>query len=691
MDASTSSSTLSDSTRVGDDDSESEEAVRPKRPRLGSQRRSIVTTGSGKYRKSWNIQFIVASTKGEKFAHCKLCSRDFSVSHGGHNDAKRHCDSAVHQKKHSELQSNTSITSFFGESSLSHSTKVISAEVMMAQFIALHNLPFQAADHLSDLVTSMFPDSLIAADFSSKHTKTKSIICDALDPFLKEPVIDSLKSTPFNLMCDESNDKGDQCKLLTILVRSFDANTDSIVTRHLETVGITDFTAEGIFSALKDILERYNLPFANVLSFTSDTCNVMKGARGGVIAKLRSVQPKIIDVHCICHLVSLCVKSAVKGLPLKVDDLLVDIYYHFRNSVNRVVSLQEFAEFCCVEFKCILKHCETRWLSLRRAINRTLEMWDPLLSYFTSHVDVEKPGKVKTIFTLMSRPSTKLWLCFLSNVVFDRFNIFFQTSKISTAHKLHGECVRLLKTVLGFFVKPQLIKEHLGDLTKLKYCYTSTHLPDDELFVGDNTTALAVHLSDNEGEILNEFYKGVIQFYQRFIQKQLQKFNFKSQLLQILSFLDPANSQGIKQCTFDQIDDLLPITFDKAVVKLEHREFVLDCDVCCSESDAVKFWVNVYNMKSPMDEHKYKNLATIALKLLSIPTSNVDCERVFSHVRRIKTDFRSSLSTETISSLIGCHFNKTSKCCELTKFEDSLLVRAKQCTHKRNLSYNTSS
>ena len=81
-------------------------------------------------------------------------------------------------------------------------------------------------------------------------------------------------------MCDESNDKGDQCKLLTILVRSFDANTYSIVTRHLETVGITDFTAEGIFSALKDTLERYDLPFANVLSFTYDTCNVMKGARG---------------------------------------------------------------------------------------------------------------------------------------------------------------------------------------------------------------------------------------------------------------------------------------------------------------------------------------------------------------------------------------------------------------------------
>ena len=65
---------------------------------------------------------------------------------------------------------------------------------------------------------------------------------------------------------------------------------------------------------------------ANLLSFSSDTCNIMKGERGGVIAKLRTIQPRIIDVHCICHLVSLCTKSAVKSLPFKVDDFLV---YHF--------------------------------------------------------------------------------------------------------------------------------------------------------------------------------------------------------------------------------------------------------------------------------------------------------------------------------------------------------------------------
>ena len=86
------------------------------------------------------------------------------------------------------------------------------------QFIAMHNLPFLAADHLSNTFLSNFPNSKIASDFACKRAKTKSIICDALDPHLKEPVINTLQVSPFNLLCDESNDKGDSVKLLTILV-----------------------------------------------------------------------------------------------------------------------------------------------------------------------------------------------------------------------------------------------------------------------------------------------------------------------------------------------------------------------------------------------------------------------------------------------------------------------------------------
>ena len=144
------------------------------------------------------------------------------------------------------------------------SVKVISAEIMVSQFIAMHNISFQTADQLSDLLSTMFPDSKIAASFSCKHTKTKAIICDAIEPHLKKPVVDVARASPFNLLCDESNERGDAVKFLTVLVRVYEADNANVVTRHLDTIGITDLSADGIFCGLEETLEKYNLPYHSV-------------------------------------------------------------------------------------------------------------------------------------------------------------------------------------------------------------------------------------------------------------------------------------------------------------------------------------------------------------------------------------------------------------------------------------------
>ena len=113
-------------------------------------------------------------------------------------------------KKMLKLSSN--ITTLLERQNLS---QVMSAELALVQFIALHNLLFETADHLSDLFRSIFPGSKIAADFTCKHTKTKALdpYCDALDPYWKEPVIKLLQSSLYNLLCDESNERGDLTKL----------------------------------------------------------------------------------------------------------------------------------------------------------------------------------------------------------------------------------------------------------------------------------------------------------------------------------------------------------------------------------------------------------------------------------------------------------------------------------------------
>ena len=127
---------------------------------------------------------------------------------------------------------------------------------------------------------------------------------------------------------------------------------------------------------------------------------------------------------------------------------------------------------------------------------------------------------------------------------------------------------------------------------------------------------------------------------------------------------------------FSQIQKCSSVCFDKANVSLELREFAVDSDVtpvASENSDALAFWMAVLKMASPMGEPKYVNLSTLALELLAIQASNANSERVFSLVRRVKTDFRASLAPETLSSLIGCHFSNTNaNCCEFNKIDVTL-------------------
>ena len=87
----------------------------------------------------------------------------------------------------------------------------------------------------------------------------------------------------------------------------------------------------------------------------------------------------------------------------------------------------------------------------------------------------------------------------------------------------------------------------------------------------------------------------------------------------------------LKAATFFCLQTCLPISFDKAQVGLEFKEFAFDGEVSAlagGSQDAVAFWKVVLDMQSPMGERKYINLATLPLHLLAIPASNADSEKV---------------------------------------------------------------
>ena len=137
----------------------------------------------------------------------------------------------------------------------------------------------------------------------------------------------------------------------------------------------------------------------------------MQGQRNGVVRHLQDQQPDVLNLGCICHLENLALKAAVKSLHINVDSLLANINTHFYMSIKWKDQLKVFCDFVNVIYKKILAHVETRWLSLLRVFARILEIWPALKSYFESHPDSEKPGRVRNITIQMCDDTTKLF-CF---------------------------------------------------------------------------------------------------------------------------------------------------------------------------------------------------------------------------------------------------------------------------------------
>lgn len=84
----------------------------------------------------------------------------------------------------------------------------------------------------------------------------------------------------------------------------------------------------------------------------------------------------------MCHILHNCNKYALKALQFDVESLVLKVYSEFSAFAKRTAQLKEFFDFAHLEYKSILRHVPTRWLSLLPALDRLLLNWPVLREYF---------------------------------------------------------------------------------------------------------------------------------------------------------------------------------------------------------------------------------------------------------------------------------------------------------------------
>lgn len=82
------------------------------------------------------------------------------------------------------------------------------AEVKVAVSMVEHNVPFAVADHFSPLLKECFKDSPTAQNYKCARTKTSCIINEAVAPHFRKELVMKMRTNPFTLITDGSNDTG---------------------------------------------------------------------------------------------------------------------------------------------------------------------------------------------------------------------------------------------------------------------------------------------------------------------------------------------------------------------------------------------------------------------------------------------------------------------------------------------------
>ena len=138
---------------------------------------------------------------------------------------------------------------------------------------------------------------------------------------------------------------------------------------------------------------------------------------------------------CPCHLAHIAASGAhdafAKIMGISAEELLIDQYYWFEKSTKRKGILLEYMQFCKQEYGKILKHSSTRWLSLERCIQRTIEKYAGLKSYFLSEDAAD--ARFKTLHKVFENPLTEVSLFFhnASIPLFTNFNKLLQSDEPS--------------------------------------------------------------------------------------------------------------------------------------------------------------------------------------------------------------------------------------------------------------------
>ncbi|XP_078509628.1 uncharacterized protein LOC144769412 [Lissotriton helveticus] len=625
------------------------------------------------YRKEWESdpelkKWIAPVKTDEAKANCKYCHLQLRAHY---HDLKLHASTARHRAR-MDIPSLTMASFAQPVCQLSNDQK--RRELRIAVQTAC-STSINSIDRLGEILSEEVPP------FRMHRTKCTALINGLLGPYFKGELLQDMGSSPYSLIIDESTDISVK-KLLCICVKYFSKKSSRIVSSYLGMIELQEACAQDIANALLEFLKDCRLPIENMVGVGTDGTSVMCGKNHSTYTLLREKQPTLQLVRCICHSLDIVARKAMQSLPSNVKFMVRETYNWFAHSPKRQAVYRDLYQTLDggMPLK-LISPCETRWLIMVDCVERFLEQYDALKLHFCNASYVEHCYAARMLQEMYNDETNYLYLIFLKPMLLE-IKVVNKAFQLESGDVLHifRDLQTLYWSTMRRIVKPSVFSTNCEkQLCNLDLQSSAIYLGQEDADLGLDfrkklqESKLPDAAKDCIEKRCTDFVKVLAAEYQMRLPDSLS-------LLRHLELLKP---QNVLSDSKPLVTDLPKECFADPTHILETQwRTVTSCSFNTS-SGMESFWIEVLNYRDAAGNHRFQELAMGAIKLLTLPISNAQVERVFSQMTLLKNENRNRMGLKLLSNILNIKFGLKRNGLNSSSFKPSaeLLAKFNSCIY----------
>ena len=260
------------------------------------------------------------------------------------------------------------------------------------------NHSFSSANGDSDRFKKISPDQQIAAKYSPEETKSECVVQFGLAPFAKDELITDVQKTPSSVKFDETTNFQVK-KQYDGYVTFFSKKLRKVVTLYCGSLLVGHCTADDLVDHFFEFVRDPGLDFNLLLALGIDGPNVNKSFKSKLAEELkRRGAPHLLDVGT--YSIHIANNTFLEGFKCSKDNVNIgqfatDLHFFSKLSAVRREDYRGVSELTDVTTYYVIKHCQTRRLSLGKVLVRIIKQQENLKEYFLRKLCLDLKRKME--------------------------------------------------------------------------------------------------------------------------------------------------------------------------------------------------------------------------------------------------------------------------------------------------------